>query len=277
MTKILHILNCDSTKSIFKKSNLKGDVLVWREMLCEGEIDENIGTDEFWKKRYAFFEKKMGISKLEYFDKTIKEILLIEDLEGYDEVVLWFEYDLLCQVNLIALCALLLQSYRKDILYYLVCTGKEKGKSNMQSLSDYTSESYAKLYENKLKLSRNDLLFTEESWKLFVENNPSKLEVFEFKRNNKFRYLQKAIEQHLKRFPSENGLNQIENKILQVIDSALFTEKEIIHQLLIWQNSDTVYGFGDSQFVLALKELKRYYFVEEGFLKLNDLGKKIRL
>ncbi len=277
MTKILHILNGDSTKSIFKKSTLKGDILVWREMLCEGEIDLNVGTDAFWTKRYAFFERELNISKLEYYDTTIKEILPIEDLEGYDEVVLWFEYDLFCQINLIALCTYLLQSYRKDILFYLVCTGKEKGKPNLHTLSDYAPESYTKLYDNRLKLTRNDLLFAQKSWNLFVENNPKNLETFDFNKNKKFRYLQKTIAQHLKRFPDENGRNQIENKMLDFIDSEKFTKKQMINEILLWQKEETVYGFSDVQYGLILKKLQHFYFVEKGILKLNDLGKKVTL
>jgi len=277
MTKILHILNGDSTKSIFNKSTLKGDILVWREMLCEGQIDLNVGNDVFWTKRYAFFEKELGISKLEYYDTTIKEILPIEDLEGYDEVVLWFEYDLFCQINLIALCTYLLDSYRKDILYYLVCTGKEKGKSNLHALSDYAPESYTNLYDNRLKLTRNDLLFAQKSWNLFVENNPKSLEAFDFNKNKKFRYLQKAVAQHLKRFPAENGRNQIGNKILQLINTEKFTEKQIINEMLLWQKEETVYGFADIQYSHIFKKLKDFYTEEKGILKLNETGKKIKL
>ncbi len=277
MAEILHILNGDSTKSIFEKSTLKGDVLVWREMLCEGTLHKKIGSDAFWKKRYAFFEKELGVSKLDYYDNTIKEIIPIEDLQGYDEVVLWFEYDLFCQINLIALCTYLLESYRKDILYYLVCTGKEKGEPTLQSLSDYAAESYPKLYGKRLKLTRNNLLFAQESWNLYVENNPKKLEAFDFTKKQKFRYLQNAINQHLERFPKSNGQNQIENKLLHYIDSEKWTKKEIINEILSWQKKETVYGFSDLQYALILNKLHNFYVEEEGTLKLNDLGKKTKL
>ena len=39
MNKTLHILNGDSTAESFAKSSLEGDVLIWREMLCEGSLD----------------------------------------------------------------------------------------------------------------------------------------------------------------------------------------------------------------------------------------------
>ena len=41
-----------------------------------------------------------------------------------------------------------------------------------------------------------------------------KIKGFNFNKSTKFKYLQLAINQHLERFPHENGLSQIENKIL---------------------------------------------------------------
>ncbi|NLP57835.1 DUF1835 domain-containing protein [Lutibacter sp. B1] len=263
MNNILHIVNGDCTAQILAKTSLKGDVVVWREMLCEGPLHKNVASDEFWKKRYAFFEEEHNIQKLEYFDKTIKEIVKIENIEAYNEVVLWFEFDLFCQVNLLALCSYLLQNFRKDINYYLVCTGKVKGKEKLQTLSDFLPEEYSLLYKNKVKLTRNNLLFAENCWNVYVENNLIKLQQFNFDKSSKFQYLQQAILQHLKRFPSENGLNQIQNKIMSIINSEVLSAKEIVHKLLIWQSSATVYGFGDLQYYTYLKKLSDYVEVKD--------------
>jgi len=94
MNKILHILNGDNTAQIFSKSTIHGDIIIWREMLCDGALHKDVGSDEFWKKRYNFFEEEIGITRLEYYDKTIKELIKIENVSNYDEIVLWFEYDL---------------------------------------------------------------------------------------------------------------------------------------------------------------------------------------
>ena len=79
-----------------------------------------------------------------------------------------------------ALCTYLLENYSKSVLYYLVCTGKEKGKDQLQSLADYDANSYPSLLENKIKLSRSKLLFAKQCWELYVENNPKKLRAFNF-------------------------------------------------------------------------------------------------
>ncbi|MBT8385267.1 MAG: DUF1835 domain-containing protein [Bacteroidia bacterium] len=275
MGKILHILNGDSTKQIFSQSTLQGDVIVWREMLCEGDIDRNVGSDAFWKKRYSFFEKEIGITKLDYFDKTIREITKLEDLSNYDQIILWFEFDLFCQINLIALCSYLLKNYRKDIQYFLVCTGQEKGTKHLHSLSDYSPHEYELLYENRIKLSRHDLLFAEESWHKYVENNYDELQQFNFNRSAKFRYLQKAIDQHLERFPDENGLNQIQHKLLEHIAAGNAEKSDIVKGVLHWQKKETVYGFGDLQYAIYLDKLKDYYNIDQNQYKLNKKGKLI--
>lgn len=272
MDNILHVVNGDATAKILKQSSVKGAILVWREMLCEGPLDKEVGSDDFWMKRYNFFKNEFNVERLEYFDTTIKKIVQLEDLEGINEVVLWFEYDLFCQVNFLALCSYLLKSFRKDVTYSLVYVGYEKGKDNLQTLSDYTSSEYPKLLERKIKITKANLEFANECWKVYVENNIEKLQKYNFK-HSKFRYLQKAMEQHLKTVPSENGLNEIENKILHIIAEKTYSEKEIVARLLIWQQAETVYGFGDLQYFNYLKKLSDYYQVEDKTYSLNKLGK----
>ena len=272
MTRTLHVLNGDSTAKILEKSKIKGDVVVWRELLCDGPLHKNVGSDEFWLNRYTYFETEIGVSRLEYFDKTIKEIVKLEDLSGYNEVVLWFEFDLFCQVNLLALCTYLLDNYVKKTSYYLVCVGKENGKDKLQSLADYFSEEYRNLYENKISLSKTSLEYAKECWSVYVENSFEKLKSFDFNQSSKFKYLQLAINQHLNRFPSENGFSQIENKILKIINSNLFSSKEIVKNLLIWQELETVYGFGDVQYFQYLNKLEKYYTIKEGKYLLNENG-----
>lgn len=275
MAKTLHILNGDSTASTLKKSSIDGDIIVWREMLCDGPVCNQVGSDKFWMDRYAFFEKELGISKLEYYDKTIQEIIKIKNVSNYNEVILWFEYDLFCQINLMALCTYLLKNYSKSVSYYLVCVGREKDKEQLQTLADYNAEAYPKLLESKLKLSRNKLLFAKQCWELYVENNPEQLKEFDFKKQPTFAYFQKAINQHLKRFPKSNGLNQIQQKILEVIDNQHLKKDKIIKEMLFWQQKETIYGFGDLQYSYYIDKLNEYYCLNDESYQLNEKGKNI--
>ena len=274
MSKIIHVLNGDCSVQLLKKSGLEGEIAVWRELLCEGPLHADFASDDFWRKRYTYFKEELGVDKLEYYDKTIKEILKIEDVSGYSEVVLWFEYDLFCQVNLLAACSYLLKDFKKYVKLSLVCVGSFKGKENLQSLTDFSPNDFITLYKNRLNLSKSNLIFADECWKLYAENDVEKLKNFNF-RHPKFEYLQAAIHQHLKRFPNENGLNEIDTKILQIISENSCTKNEIIRALLIWQTKETVYGFSDLQYVKYLEKLKKYYTLVKGCYMLNVNGGKL--
>ncbi len=274
MNTTVHILNGDSTSYAIEKSGLTGDTIIWREMLCEGLLSKDVGSDQFWKTRYEFFEGTLGVEKLEYFDKVIKEVVTIEDLSNYEEVILWFEYDLFCQINLLALCSYLLKHYKKDISYYLVCVGEVKGKEHLLTLADYAPNDYIELYQNKIKLSRNDLLYADACWGQYVEGDIEKLASFDFDGNPKFKYFDVAIKQHLTNMKESNGLNQISRKILQVIDQGSYNKREVLKELLLWQRSNTVNGFGDKQYEMRLDDLSAYYEINKSIYSLNGAGRK---
>jgi len=275
MAKQLHILNGDSTADLFVKSGLTGEIAVCREFFCDGPLDFEVGSDVFWKKRYSFFEEEFNVGKLEYFDKSIKEFLKFEDLVAGSELVLWFEFDLFCQVNLLAICTFLLENFRKDVSYYLVCTGYSKDKSTLLSLSDYTADEYAILYNDKVKITKHDLEFAKKCWEVFVKNEEQEIRSINFKGGKKFLYLEMAFEQHLNRFPKKNGLNQIEQLMVESIIESPKEAKEIVKMMLKWQHSNSVYGFGDLQYFWYLKKLKNLYTVSDSLYYINEKGMKL--
>lgn len=272
MTKSLHILNGDSSRYLIEKSGLDGDHLVWRELLCDGPVEPSVGSDPFWKARYHFFQESLKVDKLQYFDQVIKELVRIEDLSAYDEVTLWFEYDLFCQVNLLACCSYLLSYYKKDISYYLICVGQENDRKELMSLGYYAPEDFPRLFENRVKLSRTDLVFADECWKLFSNGSRRALKAFDFAKNKKFKYLQKAIDQHLENSSKLTQITALEQRILSHIDEAKLSKRALIKRLLEWQQTETVNGFGDLQYERYLDKLAPYYSITNDVYTLNKKG-----
>jgi hypothetical protein len=81
------------------------------------------------------------------------------------------------------------------------------------------------------------------------------------------------MNQHLQRFNNASGINQIDRKILNIINSDNLTKRTIIRDLLNWQRKETVYGFGDIQYAKYLEKLHRFYDLENDLYKLNAHGK----
>ena len=58
MKSLLHITNGDSFTDRLNTLPIKGDIITWREMLCEGKTLSTVGSESFWKTRFDFLNKR---------------------------------------------------------------------------------------------------------------------------------------------------------------------------------------------------------------------------
>ncbi|MFH6603931.1 DUF1835 domain-containing protein [Maribacter algicola] len=257
MSSLLHITNGDSFTERLKGLKLKGDIITWREMLCEGKTETNVGSESFWKTRFEFLHKNYKVTKSSFIEKTLKEYRSLCNHKQQDHIVLWFEYDLFCQVNMLAVLSWL-KANRKYAEIALVCSGKEDQTDKLYGLNELSDEKLLDLYESRTILSQDDIEYADYVWQLYCSDNPIRLENLRDFGEFQFEYLADALHSHLQRFPSiKNGLNALENRVL---DLSATTKPKSRRQLLgtILKNQGN-YGFGDTQFDRILTTLKPLY------------------
>ncbi len=272
-TSILHITNGDSTTDYLRKLKFSGEFITWREMLCEGKTITNVGSEQFWKTRFDFLKSSYKVSKKKFIDYTLKEYRNLCQKKNQDEIVLWFEYDLFCQINMIAMISWL-KKHRKGQQISLVCSGKVKGSKKLLGLSELSQNQIEEHYKNRIELTTDDIEYADYIWQLYCSDSPLRLEtVHKFNPMSPFQYLTAVLEAHLQRFPSiENGLNAVENFVLETTHNhQLSSEKALIEKLL---SSQKVYGFGDVQYLEKIQRLKSL-FATFNPVKLNKMGKKV--
>ena len=272
MSSLLHITNGDAFTQRLATLNLKGDVITWREMLCEGKTLTNVGSENFWKTRFEFLNKNYKVSKSWFIEKTLKEYRSLCNHKQQDNIVLWFEYDLFCQINMLAVLSWL-KANRKYANISLVCSGKEDNTDKLYALNELDNEQLQNLYENRIVLTQDDIEYADYVWQLYCSDNPMRLENIKDYKNYQFDYLADAIASHLQRFPSiKNGLNQMENNILHLAESQnLSSKKEFLKTIL---SNQGLLGFGDSQHERTLARLKPL-FNSFNPVKLTKKGKEI--
>lgn len=272
MSSLLHITNGDSFTEKLTSLKLKGDIITWREMLCEGQTLTNVGSETFWKARFEFLNKNYKVSKSWFIEKTLKEYRSLCNHKQQDKIVLWFEYDLFCQINMLAVLSWL-KTHRKYAEISLVCSGKEDDTDKMYSLCDLDDEQLLNLYENRTILKQDDIEYADYVWQLYCSDNPIRLENLSDFNEYQFDYLSEAVQNHLMRFPSiKNGLNQMENNILQLsVDKKPASKKALLGTML--QNQQGL-GFGDSQYDRAINRLKPL-FTSFNPVRLTKKGKEI--
>lgn len=272
MSSLLHITNGDSFTERLQALKIKGDIITWREMLCEGKTLTNVGSETFWKARFEFLHKNYKVSKSWFIEKTLKEYRSLCNHKQQNEIVLWFEYDLFCQINMLAVLSWL-KTHRKYAEISLVCSGKEDDTDKMYGLCDLSDEQLLNLFENRTVLKQGDIEYADYVWQLYCSDNPIRLENLTDLEEYQFDYLSDAISNHLQRFPSiKNGLNRMENNILQLaIDKKPSSKKALLKTVL---NNQGELGFGDSQYERAINRL-RPLFNTFNPVRLTKKGKEI--
>lgn len=268
----MHITNGDSFTEKLKSLKIKGDIITWREMLCEGKTLTNVGSESFWKTRFEFLNKNYKVSKSWFIEKTLKEYRSLCNHKQQDEIVLWFEYDLFCQINMIAVLSWL-KANRKYAQISLVCSGKEDKTKKLYGLNDLSDEQLLEKYKNKVVLTQDDIEYADYVWQLYCSDNPIRLENLTDFSQYQFDYLPDALQAHLQRFPSiKNGLNDMENNILRIGKNKKPASKtQFLNEII--QNQGFL-GFGDTQYERALSRL-RPLFSSFNPVRLTKKGKEI--
>ena len=272
MSSQLHITNGDSFTQRLKKLKFKGDIITWREMLCEGKTETSVGSEAFWKTRFEFLHKNYNVSKSWFVEKTLKEYRSLCNHKQQDEIILWFEYDLFCQINMLAVISWL-KTHRRHIQISLICTGYEDESNHLYGLNELSDDQIQEQLKSRVTLSQNDIEYADYVWQLYCSDNPIRLENLSDFDMYQFTYLEDALKTHLRRFPAiKNGLNEIENRVLQMaLESKAPSKKALMGALLQDQGW---YGFGDTQYERILKNL-RPLFHSFNPVRLSKKGKEI--
>jgi hypothetical protein len=256
MSNILHILNGDAALSGFNETGLEGDVLVWREVLSEGPLQENILSGSFWSARAQWIAQTFNDNLDAYQNKVIDELGKLNS--DYTEINLWFEFDLHCQVNLLGVLQML--NRKVDIsapAIYLICLADCVQFNFAKGLGELNGEQFEELYDDRERLNNLEFELATEAWQLYVQNDAAALEKWLGSNNfwGAVPLLKPALEAHLKRLQvNEDGLNYVEQRLLDIYNSGAKTRSAIY--ATFW-NEDKIFGMGDSEIDIYLDRLQQ--------------------
>lgn len=269
--KILHITNGDDLAGQILHLELPGDVITWREMLCEGPASMDVGDVNFVHLRKTFLLEKYKVSEEQYHEEFLEELVKLAAINNYEEVVLWFEFDLFSHMNMLALISFLLQN-KKNGPFSLVCSRKLKGEEEMTPLSQLSPKQQKEHYKQRIPLTNEDIHTAQLIWELYCSKNPKRL-ASEIKKTTNFEYLSSCIRAHIERFPNvKTGLNSLEINVLKLIDEHEI--KSMNHLLGYALQYQGYYGYVDIQMQRVLDKLSPFYETSEEGIELNEDGLK---
>jgi hypothetical protein len=178
---------------------------------------------------------------------------VLNSFSQHEEVVLWFEHDLFCQVNLLYLLDWFAQRDLKQTKLSLINVCQFPGRKNFRGLGELNARQLASLFPERHRVTAGELGLATSAWAAYCSQDPSVVEVLLRTDTSALPFLEKALLAHLKRFPATmNGLGQVENASLRLIDCGL---ERFIDLFPKFAAAEPLYGLGDAQLWLALRSL----------------------
>lgn len=240
MIKQYHILNGDA---LLDRINhlFQDEFIVCREALIEGPL----GIENFNEKRANF----LGVSVDEYNKISSSQFERIKSITENSEVNLWFEDDLFCQCNLWFVINLLLSIPLKANVYLVRPTS-----DSWIGFGSMDESQFAKAYQNRTLLSREQLLSFQNLWQLYSTESNDKL--IQTARNLKsiIPRIENVVQAHLDRLAPNNRPLKTLRKIMEINDDksfpAVFSE---------FSKQEGIYGFGDT----SVKRMYNYINKEQ--------------
>lgn len=238
----IHVLPGDALAESFKESGIKGDVVVCRECLIEGDLKAE-SLDGFWRVRAEFIDGAYGDADNSYFQNVAGEFKkLVKNAEG-GEVNLWFEYELFCQVNM-WFCLFLLSGKETEI--YRVAPAVRSEEDIWKGFGRLEKEDLQKCFKQRIKFTESDILLGKNLWKAYQDKDFDNLRKLSLTDSECFPKLKEVCAAEIEKQTRPK-------KTLEKIISAGETDFGKIFEQ--FASVEGVYGFGDAQVKRILQEI----------------------
>lgn len=251
---MLHLHNGDSSANIAKQSSLPGEHFAWREALIDGPTPAGLEVAEWRTLRAHHLSNYDGGDRDQCEQDLLNQEEKLASFEEHDEVVLWFEHDLFCQLHLIYLLQHFAQQDLGKTKLSLVCIDNFPGKPDFRGLGELTAEQLASLFPARQQVTQQQLSLATSAWRAYSSPGPTEIQTLLDSDTSALPFLNAALKAHLRRFPStKNGLGAIENRGLQLVHSGLSRFEDLFRG---FGETESIYGLGDCQFWQAMLRMR---------------------
>jgi len=140
------------------------DIIAFNESMITGECNEKIFSETFFQIR----AKSLNVDFEQYLENTVSELYKLLNKQ-YSEIILWFDEDMFCQINLLTLCAYFDYINYKGVLQLNIIRQDFGGYHDLQSIviKSYklSPQGYYSLYQDVMLKK----VFTKNDYHVFKE------------------------------------------------------------------------------------------------------------
>src|SRR5438105_6416252 len=232
---VLHFLNGESTAQTLRQTSIPGELFSFADVLIDGPAPAGLNQEAWRAVRVRHLSDAYGVDPAEAQRGLLRQEQALASYFDHEEVVLWFDQDLFCQVNLLYLLDWFSQRELGRTRLSLICTDEYVGTLSPERL--------ASLFEARAEMATATLRLAARAWEVYCSEDPTAIETLLASDTSALPYLRAAFISHLARFPSvRNGLGRIENQGLDLIAGGA---NDFARLFLKFQSAEPMYGLGD--------------------------------
>ncbi len=236
MKKQVHILNGDALKQQLPKA-IKGEVIIARECLVDGNIDGN-NLEELFATRAKFISQNYGGTEQVYYEKAVSEFHNMLEIDDHSDINLWFEDDLFCQVNFWFVVHLLMKRNASNSIFLVrPQTHTQYGFGGLND-SELISN-----YKNRLSLTQLDAIAS--LWESYQNSNTKELTATALELKNKYPFILTAVNAHIQRLSTNGNLGRPKDTLIKIMKDIGTKEFKVVFKE--FNKREAIYGFGDLQ------------------------------
>lgn len=237
---VVHVLNGDALAERFPEE-IGGRVLIAREALVDGNVSAET-PEELYRIRARFIAAAYpGYSESDYREQTVPELEAIRGIPREAEVVLWFEDDLFCQVNLWFVAALLAEAGARERVFLV------RPRSELRhGFGGMDGEALMRAYRARRRLSGDARSDLARLWRLYQAGDVEGMRELAARRAEAMPFLAPAVEAHADR---ADGSDRAEGRPERALRAIVEAEPEADFGRVFqeFRRREPIYGFGDLQ------------------------------
>jgi hypothetical protein len=213
----LHVTNGDVAAGTLKQLLADDDVLPWRDPMVDGPFPTGLDPAATSRLRAAH----LAGANLDY-DQVLRDFTLRDEhlaaASRYREITLWFEHDLLDQLQILQILDRLAGADLAGTRLSMICIDSFPGIDPFRGLGQLDAAQMATLLGKVSAVTAQQLELARDGWAAFRSPDPRDIETMLRRDLRPLPYLGAALDRHLQEFPStSDGLGRTDRQLLRLV------------------------------------------------------------
>jgi hypothetical protein len=249
---MLHITNGESVTGTFRQVRFPGTYLAWKDVLHDGPVPSTSTLSELSDVRARALTQFGWGNYAQIRSGFAVRDHMLEDFRKHEDVVLWFEHDLLDQLQLIQLLDWFSAQDEGKTRLSLIQINAYPGVKPFYGLGQLSGTQLARLFPKRQSVTARQLVTAHEAWQAFRAPDPGALAGLTQRDFPEMPFLRAALVRFCQEYPGvQDGLSRSQHQILRAAADGHSKRQEIYQES---QKLD-VYPWGDASVYLRIDGL----------------------